>query len=29
MLAALLDIHGGGFVCGDMAMEHGFCALVV
>jgi len=24
---ALLDIHGGGFVCGDMAMEHGFCAL--
>ena len=24
---AFLDIHGGGFVCGDMAMEHGFCAL--
>src|SRR5947208_16677454 len=24
---AFLDIHGGGFVCGDMEMEHGFCAL--
>ena len=25
---ALLDIHGGGFVCGDMDMEHGFCVAV-
>src|SRR5437763_15739456 len=24
---ALLDIHGGGSVCGDMALEHGFSAL--
>jgi acetyl esterase/lipase len=26
---ALLDIHGGGFVLGSIAMEHGFAASVV
>src|SRR4051812_33473779 len=25
---ALLDIHGGGFVVGDIDMEHGFAAAV-
>ena len=25
---ALLDIHGGGFVVGDIEMEHGFAAAV-